>query len=489
MDKANDFLLRLVVVDDEVLNLNLIRQALSDQPIEIFVSTDPLEGLDLVRSKHPNLVLLDLMMPHLGGLEMLDRIVEMDPGIDVILMTGHYTPESAVEAIQKGACDYLTKPLSIQKLRERMEQLVGAARQRKHMLQLESELLEAFQLEGMVGRSPAMLDLFRKVRLTAPHYRSVLLLGETGTGKELAAKALHRLSPVASGPFVACNCSALVETLFESELFGYVKGAFTGATQDKMGIFEHANNGTLMLDEIGDLPLNMQAKLLRILQNQEVQRVGSSGARKINVRVIGATHQDLHKMVEQGTFREDLYHRLSMMEIKLPPLSERKEDFILLQRHFLRAFSTRYKKQIRGITRRAQSLFARYHWPGNVRELENVIGHACMIVQGDVIDIRDLPDRLREQRFTPALHEGDPILPLDEYTRRYVCRVVEHTGNKSHAAEILGVSRATLYRIFQEKPESDSLHPDEAGGILHHRETFESKTKGRDKSQAVRRHA
>ena len=487
MDKPNDFLLRLVIVDDEVMNLKLIRQALSDQPIEIFASADPLEGLELVRSKHPHLVFLDLMMPELGGLELLERIVEMDPGIDVILMTGHYTPESAVEAIQKGACDYLTKPLSIPKLRERMRQLVEAARQRRHLLKLETELLDAFQLEGMVGRSPAMLDMFRKVRLTAPHYRSVLLLGETGTGKELAAKALHRLSPVASGPFVACNCSALVETLFESELFGYVKGAFTGATQDKMGIFEHANNGTLMLDEIGDLPLSVQAKLLRILQNQEVQRVGSSSTRKINVRVIGATHRDLQDMVAQGSFREDLYHRISMMEIKLPPLSERKEDFVMLQRHFLRAFSTQYKKEIRGLTRRAQSLLARYHWPGNVRELENVIGHACMIVQGDVIDIRDLPERLREQRFTPELPGGDPILSLDEYTRRYVRRVVEHTQNKSHAAEVLGLSRATLYRILQDKSEEDLAPPGEANTLPDAPEPVASKTKGSETSQTVRR--
>jgi DNA-binding NtrC family response regulator len=254
-----------------------------------------------------------------------------------------------------------------------------------------------------------------------------------------------------------------------------------------MGIFEHANNGTLMLDEIGDLPLNVQAKLLRILQNQEVQRVGSSTTRKINVRVIGATHRNLQDMVVQGTFREDLYHRLSMMEIKLPPLSERKEDFILLQRHFLRAFSERYKKQIRGITRRAQSLFARYHWPGNVRELENVIGHACMIVEGDVIDIRDLPERLREQRHTPALPGGDPILPLDEYTRRYVCRVVEHTGNKSHAAEILGLRRATLYRILQEKSMDDSSRPDVSGGVLLPRERVERKTKAVEKSRVALR--
>ncbi len=448
MPRPTDFLLRLVVIDDEPMNLNLIRDALADQSVEIFLSSDPQEGLELVRSKHPHLVLLDFMMPHLSGMEILEQIVEMDPGTDVILMTGHYSPELAVEAIQKGASDFFAKPLSIQKLRDRIGQFVEAGRQRQHLLQLETELLEGFQFEGIVGRSPQMLDLFRKIRMIAPHFRTVLLLGETGTGKELAARALHRISPVNSGPFVACNCSALVETLFESQLFGYVKGSFTGAVQDKMGIFEYANNGTLMLDEIGDLPLPVQAKLLRILEHQEVQRVGSPLVRKVNVRVIAATHRDLREMVAQGTFREDLFHRLSMMEIHISPLCERKEDFGMLTRHFLRKFASQYKKEIRGLTRRAQSLLGRYSWPGNIREMENVLGYACMMVQTDVIDIRDLPERFSEQKISADLPGGETIVPLEEFERRYVRRVVERTGNKSQAAEMLGVSRATLYRIL-----------------------------------------
>ncbi len=448
MTRLSDFVLRAVIVDDEPMNLDLVRDSLEGQQIELFTSSDPHEGLQLVRQKHPHLVLLDYMMPGLTGMEMLEQIVEMDPGIDVILITGHYSPELAVEAIQKGACDFLTKPLSVQKLRDRIGQFIEAGRQRQHLLQLDTELLDGFQFEGMVGRSPQMLDLFRKIRMVAPHYRTALVLGETGTGKELVAKALHRLSPVHSGPFVVCNCSALVESLFESELFGYVKGSFTGAVQDKIGIFEYANNGTLLLDEIGDLPLAVQVKLLRILQNQEVQRVGSPVVRKVNVHVVAATHRDLRSMVAQGTFREDLYHRLSMMEIQVSPLRERLDDFGMLERHFIRAFATEYKKEIRGMTRRAQSLLGRYHWPGNIRELENVLGHACMMAQSEVIDIRDMPERFREQKFAAALPGGDAILPLEEFERRYVRRVVEHTGNKSRAAELLGVSRATLYRML-----------------------------------------
>ncbi|HEY6119667.1 MAG TPA: sigma-54 dependent transcriptional regulator [Pyrinomonadaceae bacterium] len=483
MATPNDFVLRLVVVDDEPMNLNVIRDALEGQQIEIFASSEPQEGLELVRQKHPHLVLLDFMMPHLSGLEMLDQIVEMDPGIDVILITGHYSPEVAVEAIQKGACDFFAKPLSVQKLRDRIGQFIEAGRQRQALLQLETQLLDGFQFEGMVGRSPQMLDLFRKIRMVAPHYRTVLLLGETGTGKELAAKALHRLSPVSSGPFVVCNCSALVETLFESELFGYVKGAFTGAAQDKIGLFEFANNGTLLLDEIGDLPLAVQVKLLRILQNKEVQRVGSPVVRKVNVRVIAATHRDLRGMVAQGTFREDLYHRLSMMEIHVCPLRERQEDFAMLERYFIRAFATEYKKEIRGMTRRAQSLLARYNWPGNVRELENVIGHACMIVQGEVIDIRDMPERFREQRFAADLPGGDAIIPLEEFQLRYVRRVVEHTGNKSRAAELLGISRATLYRMLGGAESEEAL----ADGTPTETNEVRIKPKGTEGRQTMRR--
>jgi DNA-binding NtrC family response regulator len=466
MKTHTEVAMQLVVVTDDLTHIDLIRKGVADMPIEVLVCVDLQGCVELIRLRCPHMVLLDLTMASQNGMEILDRILDMDPGIDVILVTDSYSSESAVEAIQRGAYDYLAKPLSIQKLRDRFSEILHDARHRQHLKKLEEALLEGFQFEGMVGRAPLMLDLFRKIRLVAPHYRNLLLLGETGTGKELAAKALHRLSFGAAGPFVACNCSSIVESLFESEFFGYVKGAFTGASQDKMGIFEQANDGTLLLDEIGDLPLMMQAKLLRILQNREVQRVGSRTVQKINVRVIAATHRSLTEMVARHQFREDLFHRLSMMEITLPPLRERNEDLALLERHFIQAFASEYKKEIGGLTRRARFVLTRYHWPGNVRELENVLGHACMMVQGNVVDVRDLPERLLQQRFAPRFQDGESILPLDEFQRLYVSRVVERLGNKSQAAETLGVSRATLYRMLSRKDSKETQGLETATEII-----------------------
>jgi DNA-binding NtrC family response regulator len=325
----------------------------------------------MFKQSRPQIVLLDLMMPGVRGLEMLERILEADPGADVILMTGHYSTESAVEAIKKGASDYLNKPLNVETLQRRIAALLSDAGNRRKTHQLEHELLDACQFEGLVGRSPLMLDVFVKIKRVAPHFRTALITGATGTGKELVARALHHLSPAPSGPFVVCNCAAIVETLVESELFGYVRGAFTGAIQDKLGVFEYANRGTVFLDEIGELPLPAQAKLLRVLQSNEIQGIHS--------------------------------------------------------------------------------------WPGNIRELENVIGNACMMVDGSVIDIGDLPELLRG---TPGsiVRQEDDLISLEASQRRHVMRVLERVnGNKARAAEILGISRSTIYQFLaQPKVEKES---------------------------------
>ena len=391
MGHPEGILLRLLVVDDDRDNLKLIRTALPEQFVDITSTSDPQEVIHLVESLHPHLVLL----AEPAGTELLETILEADPGINVILMAKDYDSEAAVDAIKRGASDYLAKPMSPVRLRNRMEQFLSFAQLRHRSLELEKELLDAFQFEGMIGRSPLMLELFSKIRQIAPHFRTVLLTGETGTGKELVAKALHHLSPVAAGPFIPCNCAAIVETLTESELFGHVKGSFTGAAQDKIGVFEFANHGVLLLDEIGELPLKTQAKLLRVLQEQQVQRVGSVQAKKLEVRVIAATNRDLRRMVAEKTFREDLYYRLSMIEIRTPPLNQRKEDVSLLARHFVRHFSAQYGKQIRGLTRRAQAVLSQYSWPGNVREMENILGHACIMAQAEIIDVRDFPEFMR----------------------------------------------------------------------------------------------
>jgi DNA-binding NtrC family response regulator len=392
-------------------------------------------------------------------MEMLQKILEFDPGIDVILMTGYYSTESAVEAIQKGAADYFPKPFSPEKLREKITQIKEDSKHRQRSLQLDNDLLENFEFDGMIGRSPVMLELVSQIRRIAPHFRSVLVTGPTGVGKELVAKALHHLSPGNKGNYVALNCSSISETLAESELFGHVKGAFTGAHQDKVGIFEYADGGTAMLDEIGEMPLLLQAKLLRVLQNQELQRVGSPAVRKVNVRVVAATNRDLPEMVSQGKFREDLYFRLCMIELKVPSLAERREDLPMLQRHFLKIFAAQYKKPLAGLTRRAQTLLARYAWPGNVRELENVIGHACMMTESDVIDVRDLPDRIQATRVTEKA-ESEVELSMDQLARLHAHRVLAHVGgNKVRAAEILGISRTYLYELLK-KSASQEDHQD-----------------------------
>jgi len=431
----------------------LIKDALSGLDLDILTADGSLSGLEIFKRARPQIVLLDLMMPGVHGWEMLESIMAADPGAEVILMTAHYSTDSAVDAIQKGACDYLTKPLSIEKLRRRIALLLSEAEERRRTYELDHELLNACQFEGIVGRSPLMLDVFARIRRVAPHFQNVLVTGPTGTGKELVARALHRLSPVASGPFAICNCSAIVETLVESELFGYVRGAFTGANQDKVGVFEFANGGIVFLDEIGELPLASQGKLLRVLQNSEIQRIGSPVLRTVDVRVIAATNRNLRSLVAEGKFREDLYYRLAMAEIPLPRLMDRREDMPLLQRHFLEKFAAQYNKPVTGITRRAQNRMATYTWPGNVRELENTIGNACMMADGPVIDINDLPEPVRG---LATAAQDDNLAPLHEMQRRHVIRVLEHVGgNKSQAAEILGISRATVYQLLAETKAKD----------------------------------
>ena len=440
----------ILAIDDDRQCLALVEAALEQDGVEILTADDPEHGLEIARQRRPQIVLLDLMMPKVSGMEVLERLVEHDPATDVILMTAYYSTESAVEAIQKGACDYLNKPLVIDRLQERVGRLIAEARVRQMADRLDEQLLEAHCFQGMIGRSPLMHEVFARVRRIAPHFRTALVTGPTGTGKELVARALHDLSPVTRGPFVVCNCAALAENLVESELFGYVRGAFTGANQDKTGLFEYAQGGTLLLDEIGEMPPPIQAKLLRAVQQQEVQRLGSPMVRKVNVRIVAATNRELRSSVTEKTFREDLFYRLSMVEIKLPTLAERKEDLPLLIRHFVEYFAGQYGKPITGLTRRAEMALNRHPWPGNVRELENVIGYAAMMTQSSKIDVHDLP-QLAGNGGTAA--EGAyPMVSVDEIQRIHARRVLEEVGgDKVMAAQILEVSRATLYRLLSER--------------------------------------
>ena len=443
----------VLAIDDEAGFLEFVGEAISSENVEFLSTTRPEEALAIVQKRHPAVILLDLNMPAASGMEVLKRILAIDPNADVVMLTADYSTESAVRAIQEGACDYLVKPIAVERLRERVSSLLQEARRREHRARLEEDVYHSVQFEGMVGQSPIMQDIFVTIRRIAPHFRTVLIGGATGTGKELVARALHRLSPVSNKPFVVCNCAAITETLLESELFGSVRGAFTGASQDRIGLIEAAHGGVLFLDEIGEMSQAMQAKLLRMFQNQEVRPVGATASRKVDVRVVASTHRDLRKMVSQGSFREDLYYRLSMIEIKLPPLTDRKEDLRLLEQDVLRRYGMELKKPVAVLTRRAQTVLSRHSWPGNVRELENVLGRACMMTATSTIDVRDLPDSVKT--VTGGGNGGDVLAPLADLQRKHVERVLHSVdGNKARAAEILKISRSSLYRFLRESSDS-----------------------------------
>jgi len=439
--------MKVLLVEGNRESLAQLEVALRELEVELLTAPDAEQGLSVFRDAHPRIVLLDLSAPE-QMLETLLKMLEQDPGADIIVAGGDTSAEFTLRAIRKGACDYLVRPFDLQRVREVFASLLSLAQERQRFLQLDEQLVEASQFEGMTSRSPLMWEVFSKVRRIAPHFQTVLVTGSTGTGKELVARALHRLSPVASRPFAVCNCSALVESLLETELFGYVRGAFTGAQQDKTGVFEYANGGCVFLDEIGEMPLTAQAKLLRVLQNHEIRRVGSPMVRTVEVRVIAATNRNLRSMVEERLFRQDLFYRLALLEIALPRLAERKEDLPLLERRIVKKFAGEYNKPIVGLTRRAQARLAAHSWPGNVRELENVLANACMMAQRHVIDLQDLPEYLRVPSVAGE-EEADEMLTFAEMQERHLERVLARVGgNKARAAQLLGISRATVYETL-----------------------------------------
>ena len=407
-------------------------------------------------------MLVDLRMPDVGGLDVLRAIREIDPHCQVVLMTGYASVDTAVEAIKLGALDYLSKPLDF----ARLEQLLTGVREelerRRSLLSIEGDLARRLEFCGMIGRGPVMQELFGMIRRLAPHVRTALITGETGTGKELVARALHQTGPRRDRRFVTVNCSAVVETLFESELFGHVRGAFTGATENKPGLFELADGGTLFLDEIGELPLTVQAKLLRVLEHGEVHRVGSLEPRRVDVHVIAATNRDLRAEVAAGRFRSDLYYRLNIVEVQLPPLRDRREDIPYLTAAFVRDSAERLQKPLLGLTPGAERLLTAAPWDGNVRELRNVIERACILADGDFITERELAISLPRQApaaAAPAIRgrvagvraaaspESDLLVNVErEHIQRALVRA---NGNKKAAAKMLGLSRRALYRRLE----------------------------------------
>ena len=453
---------RLLVVDDDRAILTLIGTIALAEGFDVATTTNGEDAMKQLRQRPAELVLLDLRMPGITGLDVLRSIRDVSPKCKVVLMTGFATIDSAVEAVKLGALDYLTKPFDLQRLRQLLATVRDEAAQRREVLTMEGDLAQRLEFCGMVGRGPAMQEVFGLIRRLAPHVRTALISGETGTGKELVARALHKLGPRSTKRFVTVNCSAVVETLFESELFGHVRGAFTGATEHKAGLFETADGGTLFLDEVGELPLPVQAKLLRVLEEGEVQRVGSLEPRRIDVRLVAATNRDLLAEVAAGRFRNDLYYRLNIVEIRLPKLSERREDIPYLTAAFVRNFSQRFNKPLVGLTPGAERLLSDAAWDGNVRQLRNVIERACILAEGDFVSEGDLSGSMQEQRLVPlsvaapgavmggsARNDSNPA-PLVEVEREHIIRTLQQVrGNKAVAARLLGISRRAFYRQLE----------------------------------------
>ena len=435
----------VLAIDDDSTVLESYRAILSDMGVTFECTPDPSRGLEMVRDLAPELVLLKWQMPQMPGIEILRQVHNQDPRARIVVVYDYESIESLVEAIMEGADSFLCKPLNPEKLRSIVGEVKEHFKRRAHAAKLEKELVQYFNLEGIIGRSLRMLELFDLIRRIAPHFRTVLVLGETGTGKELVARAIHKLSPRRDQPFAVCNCAAVVETLFESELFGHRKGAFTGAHEDRKGVFESANGGTVFLDEVGELGPAVQSKLLRVLQNQEIQRVGSAQPQKVDILLIAATSRDLEQEVKRGKFRSDLYFRLNMIEMVVPPLRERADDIPLLYRYFLEKFNEHYGKKVNGISRRAQQLMLRYPWPGNVREMENVMGKACMLAQASFLDVADF-----NAISSPiAADAGIAPVSLDDAERAALVRALKENPNKTQVARILGVSRPRLYRLME----------------------------------------
>jgi two-component system response regulator HydG len=439
------------VVDDEPAMVDMLLSSLRALGYDAVGTSDPLEALGHVKSGRCHVVISDIKMPKMDGRDLLDQALKIDPGVHVILMTGYYSLDSAVDAIRRGAADYLSKPVDRGRLKKTLDEIGELFKRRHRIRELEGQMLQDLNFHGIIGKSPVMLEVFDLVRKVAKHYTNVLISGQTGTGKELVAQALHHMSPVSQQRFAICNCSALVDTLLESQLFGHIRGSFTGATDTRPGLFEYANGGTVFLDEVGETSLAMQSKLLRVIQNREIQRVGSPEVRHVDVRLIAATNRDLRAEVLAGRFREDLYYRLSTIQIRVPTLVERLEDIPLLVQFFLKKYNRAYSKQIQGLTRRAQTVLLQHAWPGNVRELENVISGAAIQTVGEFIDVDDLPEQLR----TPTARAESPNeswrpLPLDEMRRIHIHRVLEMShGNRVRAAQLLGIGRTSLYRYLK----------------------------------------
>jgi len=439
----------VLIVDDEDEIRNLCRDVATDSGLRARTASTTEQALEILDQNPVDIVLTDLRVPQLGGVELLKRIRETYPQTAVLVLTQYGTIESAVEATRMGAVDYVTKPFQVQELRTKLSRVVRSLEIDQENRILREQLRTRPGFGGLIGVSAKMQRVYRLIEKVSQHNYPVLILGESGTGKELVAGSIHFCGPRRNRPFVPVDCTSLVPTLIEAELFGYVKGAFTGASHNKQGLLEAAGSGTLFLDEIGDLPFDLQAKLLRALQEKEVKPVGSTDRVQISTRVIDATNRDLEACVRQGTFRQDLYFRLNVVQIKIPPLRERKSDIPLLVNSFLEKFSD-HDGPARVISEDAMARLIAYDWPGNVRELENAIERAVALGSGPILQVGDLPCNLHHGTGE-RMPQNDELVPLEELERRAILRALrEASGDKLAAARLLGIGKTTLYRKLKQ---------------------------------------
>ncbi len=438
--------LQILVVDDETSQRELIGGFLRKQGHEVLAAGGGEEALHLIRQQRVDLVLSDFKMPGMSGVELLRAVKAMNPEIPFLLMTAYGTVETAVQAMKDGAADYLTKPLDLQELLLRIGRVAEQLSLRTAVRDLQAQLAERHRVEGIVGESGRMQEVLALVRQVAPADATVLIRGESGTGKELIARAIHFNSPRAKGPLVTLNCAALPEHLLESELFGHEKGAFTGAAAQRKGRFELADGGSIFLDEIGDLSLPLQAKLLRVLQERRFERLGGTRTLSVDVRILAATHRDLEQALRDGAFREDLYYRLNVVTIQIPPLRERRDDIPPLLDHFLPKFARKNHREVTGLTAAARDALLRYDYPGNVRELENFVERAVLLCRGQVIDLGDLPVAVRPREGSAPEPEPRSLPEVVASIERQAIRAAldRHEGVQTQAAEELGISERVL---------------------------------------------
>jgi DNA-binding NtrC family response regulator len=451
------------VVDDDPEMCRLLYDVLTKEQHTVETAKNGQEAL-AVLSDQVDVVITDLQLPEMVGLELMHQAKQRAPHTAVIIITAFGTIESAIEAMKLGAYDYLPKPFKLAELQVAVQKALQEGALRREVARLRQAIGREYQFGNIIGKSKAMQENFDLIRRIADTATNVLITGESGTGKELVAKAIHYNSPRKDRPYIPVNSAAIPETLLESELFGHVRGAFTDAKTDRVGLFEKADGGTLLLDEISELPLSLQAKLLRVLQDKEVRRVGSDQSVKLDVRVIAASNLDLDEEIKLRRFRSDLFYRLNVIHIHIPPLRERRDDILLLAHHFLKKYQQETGKSVTGISESALSLLMRHPWPGNIRELENAIERAVILARGDQIMPEDLPSSVTGGQDDYVILDKalEQSLTLNELEGEYITRVLERTGgNKARTAQILGIDRKTLYRKLEDSKETAPQDPNE----------------------------